>query len=555
MEALLENLEKICVDYNNQLSKYEALIYHTEQTNEKLTKYTESNRDKVDRLCLRVESKLNQVNERIEEIAEECNGLFELYSKEISTLNQEEREAFLKVLMVGLEQYKEQFLQDVLGDYQEILQSFMDQIHREADYIQHGQKDMEKLVKNTEDTNKELVTQVHGLRLVVNGCLEAINQTVGSINDKYLAIFSEFSKQVNAVNEEDREKFISGLSRTLEQYKEEYGIYEALVQTSQKLNKELAELTIRNTENINDLSKQVEQKLTRAEQLMKFIARSYEKGFEKFEKDVSVLNSRERESLCVAVRTLLEEYRFSFGKEIEGKAKEMNVMFQNTLLGVCSSFSLQNKEYSRLLESIKESNGQLQQQLEEKTDRIDVLTSGLLRREEKIEQSLDFLQDGYKEAIQKYMKEMQEANKKACELMEESMHQNTNKMVDRFMHQLELFKGERKTYAERTQQLLEEERGVREQLIQKQEEMIAQFKAEQIAWQLEQEEYQHKLFKWIAGLGMVTALLIAMCLLLLIPWGSSPVWTALVLVLVLALGIVVTIFHKKIIRFIKTIFL
>ena len=29
MEALIEKLEKICVDYNNQLSKYEALMYST----------------------------------------------------------------------------------------------------------------------------------------------------------------------------------------------------------------------------------------------------------------------------------------------------------------------------------------------------------------------------------------------------------------------------------------------------------------------------------------------------------------------------------------------
>ena len=39
MEALIEKLEKICVDYNNQLSKYEALMYSTQQTNEKLDKY------------------------------------------------------------------------------------------------------------------------------------------------------------------------------------------------------------------------------------------------------------------------------------------------------------------------------------------------------------------------------------------------------------------------------------------------------------------------------------------------------------------------------------
>ena len=33
MDKLLEDLQKVNVDFNNQLSKYEALIYHTEQAN------------------------------------------------------------------------------------------------------------------------------------------------------------------------------------------------------------------------------------------------------------------------------------------------------------------------------------------------------------------------------------------------------------------------------------------------------------------------------------------------------------------------------------------
>ena len=58
MDKLLEDLQKVTVEFNNQLSKYEKLMFQTDKTNEKLDKYTEANRDKVDRLCSRVEKRL-----------------------------------------------------------------------------------------------------------------------------------------------------------------------------------------------------------------------------------------------------------------------------------------------------------------------------------------------------------------------------------------------------------------------------------------------------------------------------------------------------------------
>ncbi|MBQ8040896.1 MAG: hypothetical protein IJ274_13715, partial [Lachnospiraceae bacterium] len=124
MDKLLEDLQKVTVEFNNQLSKYEKLMFQTGKTNEKLEKYTDSNRDKVDRLCIRVEKKLTEFQQQIEDVTEECKGLFAQYSTEIATLNEEERTAFSQMLMGGLNQYKREFLRDVMGDYQKILQEF-----------------------------------------------------------------------------------------------------------------------------------------------------------------------------------------------------------------------------------------------------------------------------------------------------------------------------------------------------------------------------------------------------------------------------------------------
>ena len=118
MDKLLEDLQKVNVEFNNQLSKYEALIYQTRQTNEKLDKYTESNREKVDRLCIRVEKKLEDINRQVEGISTDCQELFQRYSVEISSLNEEERKTFTSLLMEELNRYKKDFLQSVLGDYE-----------------------------------------------------------------------------------------------------------------------------------------------------------------------------------------------------------------------------------------------------------------------------------------------------------------------------------------------------------------------------------------------------------------------------------------------------
>ena len=114
MDKLLEELQKVSVEFNNQLSKYEALIYHTKRTNEKLEKYTDSNRDKVDRLCIRVENKLGEMNQQVGEITKQCQEIFHQYPIEVASLNQEEREAFSALLLRDLEEYKKEFLQDVL---------------------------------------------------------------------------------------------------------------------------------------------------------------------------------------------------------------------------------------------------------------------------------------------------------------------------------------------------------------------------------------------------------------------------------------------------------
>lgn len=553
MDKLLEDLQKVSVEFNNQLSKYEALIYHTKRTNEKLEKYTDSNRDKVDRLCIRVENKLGEVNQRIEGISEQCKGIFDQYSAEIASLNKEERAALSAMLLSDLEQYKKEFLQDVLGDYQKILQVFMEKIQKEADSVVSGRKDIAALAKTTEETNQDLVTQIHGLRVIVNGCLDAINHTISGINDSYMAIFGEFSKQVNAVNKEDRERFIGELSKVLDGYKTDFGIYDELLQENKKFQQELGELSLQNTENVKAMEQQVSQKLKQTEKLLEHINQAYEQGFHSFAKDVSVLNNRERENLIVAVRSILEEYRFTFGNEIESKSKEMNVLFQNTLMGACNTFGGRLKEYQQLLENTKNSNVELHDNLQRTLMEIEGLTMSLMRREEYIQESLEFLKDDYRSTVHGYVQEIEKSNGKARELLEQTAVQNINNLTEKFSYQLELFKNERSTYMKQIEELLEEEREDRESMLCRQAEVINRLKREQAELKQSLEEKQVSINRYQMVTSTVTVVLLMVCVLLLIPWNNIQFLKYVGLPVVILLGVLVVVCRKHIAKWIKKI--
>ncbi len=553
MDKLLEDLQKVTVEFNNQLSKYEALMFQTGRTNEKLEKYTDSNRDKVDRLCIRVENRLGEFNQRIEEVTEECKGLFSQYSAEIGSLNEEERSAFSEMLLGSLNQYKREFLRDVLGDYQKILQVFMEKIQREADYVVSGQRDIAALVKTAEDTNADLVTQIHGLRVIVNGCLEAINHTIGGINDSYMTIFGEFSKQVNTVNREDRECFLGELSKVLDTYKADFGLYERILQENRQVNQELSALTLKNTENVQAMELQLKQRLNRTEKLMEHISQAYEKGFNSFAKDVSVLNSRERESLVVAVRSMIEEYRFTFGKEIESKGKEMNAMFQNTLAGVCNTFGTRYKEYQQILENTKISNAELHDNLQGTLMEIEGLSMSLMRREDHIKAALDYMKEDYRGTISRYVQELEQSNVRERELLSQTTMQNMTQLTERFLHQLELFKNERSAYRQQLEQLLEEERRDRESMLNRQAELINLLKKEQEVSRRKIEEKQEEINRYQMVMSTVSAILMVFCILLLIPWKNTRFLAFVGLPAVVLMGVVITIFRKRFAQWLRKI--
>lgn len=519
MDKLLEDLQKVNVDFNNQLSKYEALIYHTEQANEKLDKYTESNREKVDRLCIRVEKRLEEINGYVEGMFAESKGLMEQYSREVPALNEKEREAFSKMLLEELKQYKEEFLSDVT-----------------------------KLTLAAKETNQEMVTQVQGLRLVVNGCLDAINHSIGSINDRYIAVFDEFSKRVNTLNEEERERFLGELSKTLDSYKKDFGICDELLKDSHRTNQELTRLTHQSMEKVQEIEHQIDRSLEQSKQLMEHMSKAYEEGFTDFAKDVTALNDREKEKFVVTIRSVLEDYRFTFGNEIEGKSKELNNLFQNTLAGICSTFVIRNQEYQKILEATKESNHLLHKDLESGLAEIKGLVNSLVFREKTIKEALSFLKEDYKNTVWQYVQELERNNAADREKIMQNTIQSVNVGYEKFSRQIDGFKAERSKYLQQIEQLLEEEKRDRESMLNRQAESINLLKREQEALKRQLNEKQESINRYQVITGGITLGFMAICLLLLLYIIEPKAFAIGCLLVVVALGVLITLKRKQIIQ-------
>lgn len=521
-DKLLEDLQRVSVDLNNQLSKYEALMYHTEQANEKLDKYTESNREKVDRLCIRVEKRLEEINQYVEALFTGSHELMERYIREATATNENEREAFSDMLLKDLERYREEFLADVT-----------------------------ELTETAKDTNQEMVTQVQGLRLVINGCLEAINHTVGSLNDRYLSVFEEFSEKVNILNNKEREQFLREFSLTLEEYKKDYGIYKELLDDSHRTNRELTGLSLQNVENVQELGKRVEKSLIQTELLLEQVGKAYESGFTGFAKDVTALNEREKEKFVVTIRSVLEDYRFTFGNEIEGKAKEMNTLFQNTLAGICSTFAIRNQEYQKILVDTKESNRALQKEMENSLTQIQGLVNSLLFREKTIKEALHFLKEDYENTIWQYVQEIERNNALDRERFVQTAIQNVSAQADRFTRQIESFKAERSNYLQQMEMLIQEERKDRESMLNRQAESINILKREQEALKRQLTQKQEQINRYQLFTGTVSVGFMALCMLLLFYIINPMVFAVIGLLIIVALGVLTTLSRKQIIQWIK----
>jgi Mg2+ and Co2+ transporter CorA len=99
--------------------------------------------------------------------------------------------------------------------------------------------------------------------------------------------------------------------------------------------------------------------------------------------------------------------------------------------------------------------------------------------------------------------------------------------------------------------LVAQEKNSQEQMLESHEQQMTILGKKQIQLQQQMEENQKALMKCVTRIGTVIIVMLFICIMLLIPWGSSPIWPFLGLFILVSLGILGIIFRKRIIKWLR----
>ena len=226
----------------------------------------------------------------------------------------------------------------------------------------------------------------------------------------------------------------------------------------------------------------------------------------------------------------------------------MNNLFQNTLAGICSTFVIRNQEYQKILEATKESNHLLHKDLESGLAEIKGLVNSLLFREKTIKEALSFLKEDYKNTVWQYVQELERNNAADREKIMQNTIQSVNVGYEKFSRQIDGFKADRSKYLQQIEQLLEEEKRDRESMLNRQAESINLLKREQEALKRQLNEKQESINRYQVITGGITLGFMAICLLLLLYIIEPKAFAIGCLLVVVALGVLITLKRKQIIQ-------
>ena len=184
-------------------------------------------------------------------------------------------------------------------------------------------------------------------------------------------------------------------------------------------------------------------------------------------------------------------------------------------------------------------------------EEIQVLVNSLLFREKTIKEALSFLKEDYKNTVWQYVQELERNNASDREKIMQTTIQSVNAGSEKFSRQMEAFKAERSKYLQQIEQLLEEERRDRESMLNRQAESINLLKREQEALKKQLNEKQESINRYQLITGSVTLGFMVICLLLLCYLIEPKVFAIGCLILVAALGVVITWKRKQIIQWLN----
>lgn len=291
----------------------------------------------------------------------------------------------------------------------------------------------------------------------VSSQMKAIHAVVSGITEEYKAVLKDFNAETNKLNEAEKEKLIEGLNGRMEvlgvqlskKIQEDsalvfarflrelqilckensgyYKVFKPLVEDAEKVHEDYVNQTARNMEIVKSLSDNVDEQLEKVNATIKGISEESRKIFQKYSREVSVLNERERE-------LFLSDFASLFAKQIPV-----------------------------FLDLQKDSKANM--------DALRSLRKEMAYSTKEIQEALSFLRDGYREKVEQYLNEISEENVENRESLKNTVKEYTETLVSEFEKQMAAQK-------ELTERLYESERQMVNQIKNEQANIIVDMKAE-----------------------------------------------------------------------------
>lgn len=287
--------------------------------------------------------------------------------------------------------------------------------------------------------------------------MKAIRGVVSDITEEYGAVLKEFTAETNKLTAEERENFIQILNGRMEvlgeqlskkiqedsalvfarflhelqilckENNEYYKVFKPLMEDAEKVHEDYVNQTARNIEIVKSLSDNVDKQLEKVNSSIKGISEESRRIFQKYSREVSVLNERERE-------LFLSDFASLFAKQIP--------VFLD-----------------------------LQKDTKANMDMFRSLRKEMASNTGEIKEALNFLRDGYHEKVDTYLNEICEENIENRESLKNTVKEYTEKSLEEMEKQIAMQK-------DLIDRLCESERQMVNQIKNEQANIIVDIKAE-----------------------------------------------------------------------------
>ena len=456
-KIFMTQLEEICHQFSEQLGDYKEAIRDGKQASDEVVAYAKNNKNSVQQLEGMVQGELGEIRNMIQQVSGEYRKIFDGFSREVTNLNDAQRNAFLDAL------------RDAVGREGQELTSKLK--HMLDDNIKLGQELSQKL---EEQQGALAVTEQN-----MNDGFSDIKSVIHRMDNQYQEIFKGFSQKVSALNETERKKFLKELDQVFDKIKAsipkmvDRSCHEVLdvfskdlqnvsKENSEKLsefrkyidemNRRSAEFTNaskKNAERIQELTQELDSRLIEVKDAIKTIDQEYETVFEGFSQNVAALNEAERARFKAEIENILVDYRGTFGEELGKKYEHISEKFRKDLEEIYVEYDRQLNENTSYLSDTKNCMVDVKDCMKENVgvmnslnDRLTHSVSALNRSVDSIKEEVDGILQGYSAEVAKINEEERTAFSRE---IADTIHQKENAVLMMLDEKIEGFRSDYET--------------------------------------------------------------------------------------------------------------